>query len=67
MNIDEAGAFLVKQMMLCDTGPSYEEYDRDRIKVSQEPEESQSQSLCCWSPRLGGKDPNNGSYRLHTN
>ncbi|XP_076605344.1 ras-related protein Rab-32 [Chaetodon auriga] len=52
INIDEAGAFLVKQMMLCDTSLSAEEYHRDVIKVSQAPEESQSQSLCCWSPRL---------------
>ncbi|XP_018559236.1 ras-related protein Rab-32 [Lates calcarifer] len=52
VNIDEAGAFLVKQMMLCDTGLSNEEHHWDRIKVSQAPEESQSQSLCCWRPRL---------------
>ncbi|TDG99198.1 hypothetical protein EPR50_G00207470 [Perca flavescens] len=52
INIDEAGAFLVKQMMLCDTGLSNEEHRWDRIKVSQAPGESQSQSLCCWRPRL---------------
>ncbi|KAM9341567.1 ras-related protein Rab-32 [Symphorus nematophorus] len=52
INIDEAGAFLVEQMMLCDTGLSSEEHCGDVIKVIQPPEESQSQSLCCWSPRL---------------
>ncbi|XP_051238562.1 ras-related protein Rab-32 [Dicentrarchus labrax] len=52
INIDEAGAILVKQMMLCDTGLSNEEDHWDGIKVSQAPRESQSQSLCCWSPRL---------------
>ncbi|XP_042357244.1 ras-related protein Rab-32 [Plectropomus leopardus] len=52
INIDEAGAFLVKQMMLCDTGLSNEEHRGDGIKVSEPPEESQSQSLCCWRPRL---------------
>ncbi|XP_070835289.1 ras-related protein Rab-32 [Chaetodon trifascialis] len=52
INIDEAGAFLVKQMMLFDTSLSAEEYHRDVIKVSQAPEDSQSQSLCCWSPQL---------------
>uniref|UniRef100_A0A0F8ADS9 Uncharacterized protein n=1 Tax=Larimichthys crocea TaxID=215358 RepID=A0A0F8ADS9_LARCR len=65
INIDEAGAFLVKQMMLCDTGLSNEKYHRDEIKVSQSPEESQSQPLCCWRPRLGGKEPKNGSYWLN--
>ncbi|XP_040917206.1 ras-related protein Rab-32 [Toxotes jaculatrix] len=52
INIDEAGAFLVRQMMLCDTELSNEEHRWDRIKVSQAPGESQSQSLCCWRPRL---------------
>ncbi|XP_049452736.1 ras-related protein Rab-32 [Epinephelus fuscoguttatus] len=52
INIDEAGAFLVRQMMLCDTGLSNEEHRWDGIKVSQAPEESQSQSLCCWRPRF---------------
>ncbi|KAM3594174.1 uncharacterized protein V6R79_003577 [Siganus canaliculatus] len=52
INIDEAGAFLVKQMMLCDAGLLDEEYHRDRIKVSQAPVESQSQAVCCWSPRF---------------
>ncbi|XP_047466798.1 ras-related protein Rab-32 [Mugil cephalus] len=47
INIDEAGAFLVKQMMLCDTSPSDEEDHRDRIKVSHTPEQSESQSACC--------------------
>uniref|UniRef100_UPI0037E8C4A3 ras-related protein Rab-32 n=1 Tax=Semicossyphus pulcher TaxID=241346 RepID=UPI0037E8C4A3 len=48
INIDEAGAFLVKQMMLCDAGLSNEEeHCRDRIKVSQPPGESQSQTGCC--------------------
>ncbi|XP_031703284.1 ras-related protein Rab-32 [Anarrhichthys ocellatus] len=52
INIDEAGAFLVKQMMLCDTGLFSEEHRWDGIKVSQDPGDSQSQSLCCWRPRL---------------
>ncbi|XP_068608227.1 ras-related protein Rab-32 [Brachionichthys hirsutus] len=52
INIDEAGAFLVKQMMLCDTGLSNEELHLDGIKVGLTSEESQSQTLCCWSPRL---------------
>ncbi|XP_038584906.1 ras-related protein Rab-32-like [Micropterus salmoides] len=52
INIDEAGAFLVKQMMLCDTGLFDEEHHWDWIKVSQAPGESQSQSLCCWRRRL---------------
>ncbi|XP_074516317.1 ras-related protein Rab-32 [Sebastes fasciatus] len=52
INIDEAGALLVKQMMLCDTGLSNEEHRWDGIKVNQAPEESQSQALCCWGPRL---------------
>lgn len=52
INIDEAGALLVRQMMLCDTGLSNEEHHWDGIKVSQAPEESQSQSLCCWRPRF---------------
>ncbi|CAJ1074464.1 ras-related protein Rab-32 [Xyrichtys novacula] len=52
INIDEAGAFLVKQMMLCDAGLSSEEDNRDGIKVSQPPRESQSQTLCCWRPQL---------------
>ncbi|XP_059209496.1 ras-related protein Rab-32 [Centropristis striata] len=52
INIDEAGAFLVKQMMLCDTGQPTEEHRWDGIKVSQAPGESQSQSLCCWRPRF---------------
>ncbi|XP_049917960.1 ras-related protein Rab-32 [Epinephelus moara] len=52
INIDEAGASLVRQMMLCDTGLSNEEHRWDGIKVSQAPGESQSQSLCCWRPRF---------------
>ncbi|XP_071354814.1 ras-related protein Rab-32-like isoform X2 [Trachinotus anak] len=52
INIDEAGALLVKQMMLCDTESTSEEHHGDRIKVSQAPRESQSQSWCCWRPRL---------------
>ncbi|KAL7380628.1 hypothetical protein ABVT39_021035 [Epinephelus coioides] len=52
INIDEAGALLVRQMMLCDTGLSNEEHRWDGIKVSQAPGESQSQSLCCWRPRF---------------
>ncbi|XP_062296820.1 ras-related protein Rab-32 [Scomber scombrus] len=52
INIDEAAAFLVKQMILCDTGLSNEERHRDKIKVSQTLEESQSQSLCCKTLRL---------------
>ncbi|XP_076013548.1 ras-related protein Rab-32 [Genypterus blacodes] len=52
INIDEAVAFLVKQMMLCDTGLSNEERHRDWIKVNEAPGEIQSQSLCCWRPRL---------------
>ncbi|XP_044023080.1 ras-related protein Rab-32 isoform X1 [Siniperca chuatsi] len=52
INIDEAGAFLVKQMMLCDTGQFDEEHHRDEIKVSQDPAESQSQSSCCSRSRL---------------
>ncbi|XP_033499552.1 ras-related protein Rab-32 [Epinephelus lanceolatus] len=52
INIDEAGALLVRQMMLCDTGLSNEEHHWDGIKVSQAPGESQSQSLCCWRPRF---------------
>ncbi|TKS86978.1 hypothetical protein D9C73_021101 [Collichthys lucidus] len=53
-------------MMLCDTGLSNEEYHGDEIKVSRSPEESQSQQpLCCWRPRLGGKEAKNGSYWLN--
>ncbi|KAK2892075.1 hypothetical protein Q8A73_017740 [Channa argus] len=52
INIDEAGAFLVKQMMLCDTDLPDEEHHGDGIKVSQASRERQSQSLCCWRPRL---------------
>ncbi|XP_026160893.1 ras-related protein Rab-32 [Mastacembelus armatus] len=52
INIDEASAFLVKQMMLCDIGLSNDEHHRDGIKVSHTPRETQSQSLCCWRPRL---------------
>ncbi|XP_068436984.1 ras-related protein Rab-32 [Clinocottus analis] len=52
INIDEAGAFLVKQMMLCDTGLFDGERRWDGIKVSRALGESQSQSLCCWGPRL---------------
>ncbi|XP_056282764.1 ras-related protein Rab-32 [Pseudoliparis swirei] len=48
INIDEAGAFLVQQMMLCDTGLLHEERRWDRITVSPAPGESDSQSLCCW-------------------
>ncbi|XP_071753062.2 ras-related protein Rab-32 [Centroberyx gerrardi] len=62
INIDEAGAFLVKQMMLNDTGLSSEEYHGDRIKVNQAPGEIQSQSLCCWRPRLWGRAPDKGGY-----
>ncbi|XP_044230304.1 ras-related protein Rab-32 [Thunnus albacares] len=47
INIDEAVALLVKQMMLCNTSPSNEEHDWERIKVSQAPGESQSQTSCC--------------------
>ncbi|XP_004540905.1 ras-related protein Rab-32 [Maylandia zebra] len=47
INIEEAGAFLVKQIMLCDTSLSAEEHHWDRIKVNLTPTESQSQSLCC--------------------
>ncbi|XP_028251776.1 ras-related protein Rab-32-like [Parambassis ranga] len=52
INIDEAGAFLVKQMMLCDTSLSSEERCWDRIKVSQAPGENQSQALCCWGTSI---------------
>uniref|UniRef100_A0A3B4TY21 RAB32, member RAS onco family n=1 Tax=Seriola dumerili TaxID=41447 RepID=A0A3B4TY21_SERDU len=57
INIDEAGAFFVKQMMLCDTGPSNEDHHWDTIKVSEAPEESRSrsQSWCCWRPRQRAK------------
>nr|XP_046268821.1 ras-related protein Rab-32 [Scatophagus argus] len=47
INIDEAGAFLVKQMMLCDTSLSNEEHRGDGIKVSPASEECESPSLCC--------------------
>uniref|UniRef100_A0A668AET4 RAB32, member RAS onco family n=1 Tax=Myripristis murdjan TaxID=586833 RepID=A0A668AET4_9TELE len=52
INIDEAGAFLVKQMMLFSAGLFIEENHRDGIKVNQAPGEIQSQSLCCGRPRL---------------
>ncbi|XP_034530280.1 ras-related protein Rab-32 [Notolabrus celidotus] len=52
INIDEAGAFLVKQMMICDAGLYIEKDNKDEIKVSQPPGESQSQTLCCWRPQL---------------
>ncbi|KAK2826566.1 hypothetical protein Q5P01_020780 [Channa striata] len=52
INIDEAGALLVKHMMLCDTDLPDEEHHWDGIKVSRASRESQSQSLCCWRPRL---------------
>uniref|UniRef100_A0A3Q4B8T1 Ras-related protein Rab n=1 Tax=Mola mola TaxID=94237 RepID=A0A3Q4B8T1_MOLML len=61
INIDEAGAFLVHQMMLCDASPFDEEHHGDRIKVGQASEESQSQALCCWSPQLWGRESNSGS------
>uniref|UniRef100_A0A3Q3R7H1 Ras-related protein Rab n=1 Tax=Monopterus albus TaxID=43700 RepID=A0A3Q3R7H1_MONAL len=47
INIDEAGAFLVKQMMLCDISLSDEERHWDGITLDQAPEESQRLSLCC--------------------
>ncbi|XP_074548957.1 ras-related protein Rab-32 [Halichoeres trimaculatus] len=51
INIDEAGAFLVKQMMLCDAGLANEKDNRDGIKVSQPTGESPSQT-CCWRPHF---------------
>lgn len=48
INIDEAGAFLVKQMLRCDTDPTGEELRGDGIKMNAD----QSPTLCCWSPRL---------------
>ncbi|XP_008289478.1 ras-related protein Rab-32 [Stegastes partitus] len=51
ININEACEFLVKQMMLRDTGLSNEEHHWDRIKVDQTPGKSQSsQSRCCSKP-----------------
>ncbi|XP_030574078.1 ras-related protein Rab-32 [Archocentrus centrarchus] len=50
INIEEAGAFLVKQMMLCDTSLSTEERHWDKIKVNQTPADSPNQSLCCGRP-----------------
>ncbi|KAM6968680.1 ras-related protein Rab-32 [Tautogolabrus adspersus] len=47
VNIDEAFAFLVKQMMRCDAGLSNEEDHGGRIKLNQPPEENQSRTLCC--------------------
>lgn len=61
INIDEAGAFLVKQMMLCDDSLSDEENQGDRIKVSQASGDSQSQKFCCWSPQLWGEKHNGGN------
>ncbi|XP_003443041.1 ras-related protein Rab-32 [Oreochromis niloticus] len=58
INIEEAGAFLVKQIMLCDTSLSTEEHHWDRIKVNQTPTESQSQSLCCVRSLFCDKEPN---------
>ncbi|KAM3871169.1 ras-related protein Rab-32 [Diretmus argenteus] len=53
INIDEAGAFLVKHMILHDdTRLSNEDRHGDGIKVTQAPGDIHSQSLCCWRPVL---------------
>nr|XP_040056218.1 ras-related protein Rab-32 [Gasterosteus aculeatus aculeatus] len=52
INIDEAAAFLVKQMMLCNAGPFNEEPRWDGVKVSRAAGESQGPPSCCdWTPR----------------
>uniref|UniRef100_A0A3Q1GT56 Ras-related protein Rab n=1 Tax=Acanthochromis polyacanthus TaxID=80966 RepID=A0A3Q1GT56_9TELE len=46
INIDEAGSFLVKQMMLCDRSLYHEEHQRDEIQLSQTPGKK-SETSCC--------------------
>lgn len=47
INIDEAGSFLVKQMMLCDSGLSDEEHQQDGItNLSQTPGKNSGASCC---------------------
>ncbi|KAL3968602.1 integrator complex subunit 8 [Sarotherodon galilaeus] len=71
INIEEAGAFLVKQIMLCDTSLSTEEHHWDRIKVNQTPTESQSVNTSSFKTfcqlTFRSRSPNLTGHGIHRN
>lgn len=51
INIDEAGTFLVRQMLRCDANPSGEQHQGGSFQVTAA-SAGQNQELCCWSRRV---------------